>query len=67
MARANLKGPRLGPGPFPVREWLTAYAHGDVNRHKELDEWRWGHNGWMHNAPKAYGRPLDSPLVRSLF
>ena len=54
MARANLKGPRLGPGPFPVREWLTAYAHGDVNRHKELDEWRWGHNGWMHNAPKAY-------------
>ncbi|POS71559.1 hypothetical protein DHEL01_v210051 [Diaporthe helianthi] len=53
MPRNNMKGPRLGPGPYPVREWLTAYSHGDVNRHEELDQWRQGDDGWIKAAPKA--------------
>lgn len=52
MPRNSMKGPRLGPGPFPVREWLTAYSHGDVNRHKNLDDWRKGDDGWIKPAPK---------------
>lgn len=52
MPRNNMKGPRLGPGPFPVREWLTAYSHGDINRHQELDDWRKGDDGWIKPAPK---------------
>ncbi|KAJ0109737.1 hypothetical protein J7T55_004286 [Diaporthe amygdali] len=48
-----MKGPRLGPGPYPVRQWLTAYSHGDVNRHQVLDDWRRGTDGWMVQAPKA--------------
>ena len=63
MPRTNMKGPRLGPGPFPVREWLTAYSRGDVNRHEELEKWRSGDDGWINQAPKAYG--LDSTLFGS--
>ncbi|KAI3392038.1 hypothetical protein diail_6312, partial [Diaporthe ilicicola] len=48
-----MKGPRLGPGPYPVRQWLTAYSRGDVNRYEDLDEWRKGDDGWMDLPPKA--------------
>lgn len=68
MSRRNLKGPRLGPGPFPVREWLTAYTHGDINRHEQLNEWRQGADGWIQKAPKAYGRQTPYFLkARCLF
>lgn len=46
------KGITLGPGK-PVQQWLNAYQDGDVNRYKELQDWKNGDLGWVKSAPKA--------------
>lgn len=54
------RGIRLGPGN-PVEQWLNAYIDGDVNRHKELNDWRQGPYGWVVDAPKAYNHTTPTP------